>query len=136
MGLLKYDVGDKVKVKTNLLVVTDQASSEKYKHSKIAINEDMAQYMGKTMTVFAILDDLYLMDEDIKNVRVNKMNLEFKVERFTNLKFKTNSSIFSSYSAKCVIPSASLLYLSKVLFPVCNSIMNPFKASHVLKSLP
>ena len=64
MGLLKYDVGDKVKVKTNLLVVTDQASSEKYKHSKIAINEDMAQYMGKTMTVFAILDDLYLMDED------------------------------------------------------------------------
>ena len=61
---MKYDVGDKVKVKTNLLVVTDQASSEKYKHSKIAINEDMAQYMGKTMTVFAILDDLYLMEED------------------------------------------------------------------------
>ena len=61
---MKYDVGDKVKVKTNLLVVTDQASSEKYKHSKIAINEDMAQYMGKTMTVFGILDDIYLMDED------------------------------------------------------------------------
>ena len=39
---------------------------------------------------------VYLMDEDIKNVRVNKMNLEFKVERFTNLKFKTNSSIVDS----------------------------------------
>ena len=35
---------------------------------------------------------VYLMDEDIKNVRVNKMNLDFKVEKFTNLKFKTNSS--------------------------------------------
>ena len=64
MSLLKYDVGDKVKVKTNLLVVADQASSEKYKHSKIAINEDMAQYMGKTMTVFGIVDDVYLMEED------------------------------------------------------------------------
>ena len=61
---MKYDVGDKVKVKTNLLVVADQASSEKYKYSKIAINEDMAQYMGNTMTVFGIVDDLYLMDED------------------------------------------------------------------------
>ena len=61
---MKYDVGDKVKVKTNLLVVADQASSEKYKYSKIAINEDMAQYMGKTMTVFGIVDDVYLMEED------------------------------------------------------------------------
>lgn len=54
---MKYKVGDKVRVRTDLVV--DGC------YGGVSFTEGMEKYAGQTVTIDALLDDEYLIDEDL-----------------------------------------------------------------------